>query len=225
MRFRCLVFDLDGTLVDTTPALTIALDETLDGLGRRRLPPEAIARSTGHGLRALLRSAVLMTGEPLSDRDLSEAVVRFRAGWERELVGHAVAAEGALDAVRAAVAAGARAAVLTNKPTKPSVALLAALGYADLLDYVVGGDLGLPRKPDPAGLLTLLDHWQVRRDDSLLIGSSRVDLQTARNAEVQVALISPFLGRQRVFGLGADWTLERFDQLGALVQVGEPSRA
>lgn len=213
MRFRFLVFDLDGTLVDTTPALTVALDETLDHLGRRHVGADTVARISGHGLRALLRSAVLMSGPPLGDLELSDAVQRFRAAYERELLGRARAAEGALEAIAALTEAGARAAVLTNKPTRSSIDLLDHLGYASLLDYVVGGDLELPRKPDPAGLLTLLEHWHARRDDALLVGSSRVDLQTARNAEVHIALVSPFGDRHRTFGLGADFTLDSFEQL------------
>lgn len=217
MRFRYIVFDLDGTLVDTTPALTHALDETLDQLGRRRVGADTVARISGHGLRALLRSAVLMSGSPLSDLSLSDAVHSFRASYERELLQRAVPAAGAREAIERLTMAGAKAAVLTNKPTHSSVDLLAHLGYADCLDYVVGGDLELPRKPDPAGLLTLLDHWQGRRDDALLVGSSRVDLQTARNADVHIALVSPFGERHRIFGLGADFTLDAFDQLDAVV--------
>ncbi len=213
MRFRYFVFDLDGTLVDTTPALTVGLDETLDQLGRRRVGADTVARISGHGLRALLRSAVLMSGAPLGDLELSEAVRGFRAAYERELLGRAVAADGARETIARLVESGARAAVLTNKPTRSSVDLLAHLGYADLLDYVVGGDLELPRKPDPAGLLTLLEHWEARRDDALLVGSSRVDMQTARNADVQIALCSPFGDPHRTFGLGADFVLESFEQL------------
>jgi phosphoglycolate phosphatase len=224
MRFGFLVFDLDGTLVDTTPALSIALAETLSGLSRPSVSVEAIGRITGHGLRALLRSAILMTGGPISDRALSEAVLVFRAAYERNLLERAVAAEGARDAIARVVGHGVRAAVLTNKPTQSSAALLAHLGYGDLLEYVVGGDLDMPRKPDPGGLLTLIEHWRAELDSVLLVGSSRIDLQTARNADVHVALVCPFGARQRVFGLGGDYTLESFEQLESLVFGAQATR-
>ena len=227
MRFRYFAFDLDGTLVDTTPALTVGLDETLDQLGRRRVGADTVARISGHGLRALLRSAVLMSGAPIGDLELSEAVRAFRAAYERELIERAVPATGARETIAKLVESGAKAAVLTNKPTRSSVDLLAHLGYADLLDYVVGGDLDLPRKPDPAGLLTLLEHWEARRDDALLVGSSRVDMQTARNADVHIALCSPFGDLHRIFGLGADFVLDGFEQLvplAGLVETPAPIR-
>ncbi len=213
MRFPYLVFDLDGTLVDTSPALIRGLDEVLDGLGRRRLEASTVSRITGHGLRALLRSAVLMTGEPLTDGDLSAAVALFRAAYERDLLALALAAPGAQAALAALSARGARCAVLTNKPTQSSVRLLVHQGYIDVVDYVVGGDLELPRKPDAGGLLAILDNWQARREECLLVGSSRVDLQTARNAEVRCAMISPFGEPRSVFGLGADYLLPNFEAL------------
>jgi phosphoglycolate phosphatase len=217
MRFDYLIFDLDGTLVDTTPALAVALGETLAGLGRRAVSVDAIARITGHGLRALLRSAILMTGGPIGDRELGDAVATFRTAYERVLLDCAIPAEGACAFVHRATAAGARVAVLTNKPTASSIALLAHLGYGEVLDYVVGGDLDVPRKPDPGGVFALLEHWKTQPERALLIGSSRVDLKAGRNAEIQVALICPFGARQRIFGLGADFTVDSFEQLEPLV--------
>lgn len=222
MRFPFVVFDLDGTLVDTSPALVRGLDEVLGQLGRRSLDLRTISRITGHGLRALLRSAVVMTGEPLTDPELNAAVSVFRKAYERDLLELATPAPGALAAIQALVEHGARAAVLTNKPTRSSVELLAHLGYGTLLDYVVGGDMDLPRKPDASGLLAILEQWHARRDDGLLVGSSRVDLQTARNADVLCALTSPFGDSRAVFGLGADFVLPSYDALGPLVLGRNP---
>jgi phosphoglycolate phosphatase len=182
---RLIVFDLDGTLIDSRRDLADSANQLIGELGGQPLREEAIGRMVGEGARVLVRRALAAAGLG----DPPGALDRFMQIYDARLLNHTVAYDGMLDVVGYA-RRHARLAVLTNKPLAPSEQILAALGMREVFDDVVGGDGPLPRKPDPAGLLALMERAGASRSTTLMVGDSAIDHETARRAEVRCCLTS-----------------------------------
>jgi phosphoglycolate phosphatase len=173
-----IVFDLDGTIVDSREDLADSTNEMLASYGARPLAIEAVTAMVGEGAKMLVARA-LRAAAP--EADLAEALERFREVYDRRLLVHTRPYDG-LPAVLNAAAARSALAVLTNKPEAPTRRLLDAFGLAPHFALVVGGDSGFPRKPDPAGLAHIMLDVQSTPERTLVIGDSNVDWETARRA-------------------------------------------
>jgi len=182
---RLIAFDLDGTLIDSRRDLAESANDLVVELGGTPLPEHDIAGMVGEGASMLVRRALIAARveEP------PDAVARFLEFYDRRLLNHTRAYPGIADVVHQAKDHG-RVVVLTNKPKRPSEQILEGLGLLDLFDDVVGGDGPLPRKPDPAALLALMDAAGAGTSTTLMGGDSPVDYQTAVNADVQCCLVS-----------------------------------
>jgi phosphoglycolate phosphatase len=188
---RLIVFDLDGTLVDSRRDLADAANALIEERGGRPLPDAAIARMVGEGAALLVRRALTAAGLPFDD----ESVPRFLALYDERLVATTRPYPGMVEALRA-MAPLAPMAVLTNKPVAPARALVEALDLAPFLETVVGGDGPWPRKPDPASLMDLMRRFDAPPEGTVLVGDSRIDLETAHAAGVPLLLAR--------WGFGAD---------------------
>ena len=188
---RLIVFDLDGTLIDSRRDLADSANELIVELGGSPLTEEAIGRMVGEGAATLVRRALAAAGL----RDIRIALSRFLEIYDTRLLNHTRAYAGIADAVRHARALG-RVAVLTNKPRKPSERILRGLGLFELVDELIGGDGPLPRKPDPAALLKLMADAGVTPAATLMVGDSLIDHETARRAGTRCCLVA--------FGFGFD---------------------
>jgi len=173
-----IVFDLDGTIVDSREDLADSTNEMLASYGARPLAIEAVTAMVGEGARMLVARA-LRAAAP--EADLAEALERFREIYDRRLLVHTRPYDG-LPAVLDAAGAQSALAVLTNKPEAPARRLLEAFGLAPHFAHVVGGDSGFPRKPDPAGLAHIMLDVHSTPERTLVIGDSNVDWETARRA-------------------------------------------
>ena len=182
---RLIVFDLDGTLIDSRRDLADSANAVIVELGGSPLTEDAIGRMVGEGAATLVRRAMAAAGL----RDARTALPRFLEIYDTRLLHHTRAYDGIEDAVRRARALG-RVAVLTNKPGKPSQAILRGLGLFDLFDDLVGGDGPLPRKPEPDGLLKLIDDAGVTAAATLMVGDSAIDHETARRAGTRCCIVS-----------------------------------
>jgi len=182
---RLIAFDLDGTLIDSRRDLADSANDLILQLGGASLPEERVAAMVGEGAAMLVRRALAAAHleEP------PDAVARFLEFYDRRLLNHTRAYPGIADVIRLA-RESARVVVLTNKPRRPSERILDGLGLRELFDDVVGGDGPLPRKPDPAALLALMDNCGADETRTLLVGDSPIDYQTAMNARVQCCLVS-----------------------------------
>lgn len=181
---RLIVFDLDGTLIDSRRDLADSANELIRELGGEPLTETAIGSMVGEGAAMLVRRA-------LAAADLEQAqaaLPRFLEIYDGRLLNHTRAYDGIARAVRAARLAHVRSAVLTNKPARPTERILTGLGLRDLFDEVIGGDGPHPRKPDPASLLELMERTMVRSADTLIVGDSRIDHETARRASARCCL-------------------------------------
>jgi phosphoglycolate phosphatase len=190
---RLIAFDLDGTLIDSRRDLADAANDLIVTLGGIPLPDESIAEMVGDGAAMLVRRALLAAGLP----EKPDAVTRFLEFYDERLLNYTRPYPGIIDVVRVA-REHARVVVLTNKPKHPSERILEGLGMRALFDEVVGGDGPLPRKPDPASLLALIDGAGADTSTALMVGDSPVDYRTAANAGVRCCLVSFGFGFAKV---------------------------
>jgi phosphoglycolate phosphatase len=184
-----LVFDLDGTLIDSARDLAASIGEMLESYGADPLPLSEVIAMVGEGAPVLVRRALARAGlRPGVD----DALARFLKIYDRRLMDHTVVYPGMSESLALAIRRGPLA-VLTNKPLGPSIGILEALQLRGFFTRVIGGDSEYGRKPDPAGLLAL---QALAPDDRLvMIGDSPADWQVAVNANC------PFVFAR--FGFGA----------------------
>lgn len=188
---RTVIFDLDGTLVDSSADLIAAANACFDGLGRGRpLDPLADAATAFRGGRAMLRLGLTRLGDTWSEADVDaqfpRLIAHYQAGIDRETRPY----PGAVEAVIALRAAGYRTGICTNKPEALSELLLARLGLRGHFDSLVGADTLAVRKPDPAPYLLAVDRAGGALNRSLLIGDTETDRATARAAGVPCVLVT-----------------------------------
>lgn len=188
-----ILFDLDGTLVDSRVDLANSTNDVLVSYGARPLPVDRVAGMVGEGAKKLVERALAAVSV---DADLDDALTRFREVYDRRLLEHTRPYEGIADVVQAA-SARARLAVLTNKPEGPSRRLLEAFGMASAFEWVVGGDSGFSRKPDPSALRHLQGQAGASPAETLLVGDSMIDVHTARNAGVRICVARYGFGHLR----------------------------
>jgi phosphoglycolate phosphatase len=181
---RLVVFDLDGTLVDSLRDLADSANELLASYGVAPLEMSAIGAMVGDGAARLVARACAAAG--IAPRD---ALTRFLEIYDARLLTHTRPYEGMPDVI-ATLGRRASLAVLTNKPLGATRRILAGLDLAKFFDEdaVIGGDGPWPRKPDTAGLLHLCERAAVAPADAMLVGDSHVDWRTARDAGTAICL-------------------------------------
>lgn len=176
---RLLIFDLDGTLIDSEGDLALSMNATLREFGRAALPEEVIASYVGQGVLVLVRRAF---GAEASEEIIERAATYFLEYYRDHMLDHTVPYAGvreALDDLRPR-----RMAVLTNKPVNFSRQIIAGLKLDGYFSFVYGGNSFEQKKPDPVGILRLMADTGVPADRTLMIGDSDTDIQTGRNAGV-----------------------------------------
>ena len=184
MTFRLVVFDLDGTLIDSIADLALAVNRLVAGLGGRPLALREVSSMVGEGAGLLVRRALSASG---AEADPAAALPRFLEIYDAILPGSTAPYPGIPEAL-AALASHATLTVLTNKPAAATTKLLASLRLASFFPVVIGGDGPLRRKPDPQGLQHILDAAGVSAADTVLVGDSMVDVLTARAAGVTACI-------------------------------------
>lgn len=173
---KALLWDLDGTLVDSREDLAASVNAMLRGLGRPELPLETVMGFVGHGARMLIRRALGGLG------DETAALEAFLAHYRQHLLDRTRPYAGIPELLAELGGRGLPMAVLTNKPGEHARAILSGLGLAAHFREVLGGDECPRPKPDPAGALMLLERLGVRPGEAALIGDSDTDVLTARAA-------------------------------------------
>jgi phosphoglycolate phosphatase len=173
-----VLFDLDGTLVDTAPDIARALGVALEGTGVPELSLDTVKRMIGDGARELIRRAL---ADAQSDGAREEAAFgRFLASYRENVCVGSQLYPGVREGLAALRAEGAALAVVTNKPGDLSRALLATLGIATLFEAIIGDGDGFPRKPDPAAALSILAKVGVPPDRAVMLGDGLPDMRLAR---------------------------------------------
>ncbi len=187
-RIRLLVFDLDGTLVDSRLDLIHSVNATLRHLGRPELDGDVIASYVGDGAPALVRRAL---GDTDDEKLLQTALDYFLGYYRLHKLDHTTVYKGIPEALAALAKPPIQTqrdgfhrqmAVLSNKPVNPSRDIVRALGLADFFVRIYGGNSFATKKPDPLGVRTILEETGVAAADALIIGDSSIDVLTGRNA-------------------------------------------
>ena len=208
LAVRVLVFDLDGTLIDSERDLANSVNATLRHMGRAQLPHEQIASYVGRGAPRLIEQAL---GPGAKAEECQEGLEHFLAYYREHMLDHTVTYPG----VREALAAleGVAMAILTNKPVRFSQRIIDGLGLARYFRFIYGGNSFETKKPDPAGMLTLLRDFQAEAKQAMLVGDSEVDVQTARNAGTWACGVTYGLGSKGLAAWPPDLLLDSLAEL------------
>ena len=218
LTLKALVIDLDGTLLDTAPGLTDALNKALAEVGRSPLTLGAVKPMIGDGVNTLIERAMTATGGALSPIVFTETVARYRALMRDMPMPPTFA--GARAALGQFNEWGIKLAVCTNKPEAAARDVLDRTQLIHFLDVVVGADAA-PLKPDPAMINQALDALGVDVGATVLIGDSEVDVATAHAAHLPVVLMAHGYVRGTLADSGADAVADDFAALpDALRRIG-----
>ncbi len=192
-RLKLLVFDLDGTLIDSAQDLCNSVNETLKAFAYEPLPDPAIASFVGNGAPMLVRRSLAVASnhrpEDVDEELFANAYQFFLKYYREHKLDFTYAYEGVLEALKALKtlheAPSGRTlamAVLTNKPVRPARGICEGLGLASYFREIYGGDSFAAKKPDPTGLRKLMEETGAQPEETAMIGDSQVDVLTARNA-------------------------------------------
>lgn len=213
MVARAVVFDLDGTLVETAPDLHAVLAALLADRGLAAPPLEAVRGMVGDGARALIRRAHDWLGRDLGEAELEALYADFLERYTADPARLSTVYAGVAAALEALRGRGVRLGVCTNKPQRPSELLLAAVGLRPWLEEVVGGDVLPVRKPDPGHLRATLEALGATPAEAVMVGDSGNDLAVARALAMPCVLVSFGYTSVPARALGADRVIDHFDEL------------
>jgi len=202
-----LVFDLDGTLVDSAPDLR----------GRPPLSLPQVKRMIGDGAPALVARALAASGT--DPADAASALPRFIELYEADAVRLTQPYPAVPETLLALRRRGYRTAICTNKPQHATVTVLEGLGLLPLFDGIAGGDRFAVRKPDPGHLLGLIGAVDARPEAAAMIGDSENDAAVARSAGLPLVLMRYGYARADLASLGADALLDDFAKLPAALDL------
>lgn len=214
---RAVIFDLDGTLVDSAPDLAAAANRMLAGLGRAALDLETITGFVGNGVEMLVRRALAASGPELGGAQFDAALGSFRAAYDAELVVRTRAYPGVEGLIAELAGRGIRLGVCTNKPEAPARAICQALGLSRHVAAVVGGDTMAEKKPDPAPLRHTMDLLGSAAGETLFVGDSETDWLTARAAGVRFAYFEGGYQRRPIPEFRPDFRVSSMDRVAGLV--------
>jgi phosphoglycolate phosphatase len=191
---RLIIFDLDGTLIDSRQDLCNSVNATLQHFSLSPLPDDVIAGYIGDGAAMLIRRALTLPGElpggeaALTESFFNEAFLYFLDYYRAHKLDYTQLYPGVLDSLESLRIAPdgnlRKMAVLTNKPVGPARAICDGLGITPYFFAIYGGDSFSTKKPDPFGLATLISEAACTAKETLMVGDSDVDIKTARNAGV-----------------------------------------
>jgi phosphoglycolate phosphatase len=211
--FRALIFDLDGTLIDSAPDVCAAVNRSLASHGRRAITlPEAKAL-IGQGGRVLAERSLALTGRPGTPGEIESLLKAFLATYAERPVEHTVVYPRAREALQFFRAEGVRLAVCTNKPKATTVPVMAALDLDGLFDVVSCGDQVPYRKPDARHVLGVVEQLGATPATTALIGDSENDIAAARAAGVPSIAVTFGYAHVPHAELGADALIDNFEEL------------
>ena len=217
MRLSCdaILFDLDGTLVDTAADLAAALNAAIGPLGRRVMSPADTKAMIGGGLPQLVRLGLESSGG-MPEQDVFDAAVkRAFDRYDAHYADESRPFPGVIDTLKRLKTAGVKMGVCTNKPAAFSAKILAALGLTPYLPVLVGGDSLPVKKPDPKMAFAVMERLGATAAQCVLVGDSETDVKLARNAAIPVILVRGGYTTIPVEQLGADAIVGGFAELPA----------
>ena len=217
MAHPALVFDLDGTLVDTAPDLLGAMNAVLMQEGRETIDPTTLRHMVGFGARSLIEQAMAATGERILAERLPALVDSFVSHYRERIADESRPFPYVVETLSHFQRRGLAMGVLTNKPHELTVPLLDKLDLTKHFGAIHGAGRYAYVKPDPRVLNHLLDELGAKRDRAVMIGDSATDVATARAAGIPVIVLSYGYTPIPAAELGADAVIDRFSDLPSIL--------
>jgi phosphoglycolate phosphatase len=225
MSYQCLLFDLDGTLVDSRVDLINSINLMLAELGRRTLPDTRVITFIGEGARLLVKRALGADQDVQpSAPDVDHALGIFRRHYREHLLDQTRVYPGVEQTL--ARLCHIPKAVVTHKPYEFTIPLLEGVGLLSYFKVVIGGDCLPERKPSPLMLFEAASRCGAQASDCLMVGDSRIDIEAGKAANMKTCGYVPgFRGRTELVEAGVDFVIERFSELCSLVACAEAESA
>jgi len=205
-----LIFDLDGTLIDSKLDLVHAVNAARAHMGMPPLEISLISTYVGNGAPVLIRRAL---GGAATEAEIEEALEFFLEYYREHKLDHTRLYPGVKESLSRLQAAGKRMAILTNKPVAPSRGIVAGLDIGGHFFQVYGGNSFAFKKPHPIGVRQLMSEESAAAGRTLVIGDSAVDIETARNAGVQACGVTYGFAPETLNNPVPDKLIDRFEEL------------
>ncbi len=208
-----IIFDLDGTLVESAPDLAATTNVLLQRQGRRMIELDELRSMVGKGARVMIEKAMAATGEPATEEQIKAMIPEFLEYYGENLADHTLPFPGVIDALDQLGARGCLLGVCTNKFESMSRKLLDILGMSHHFKAVLGGDTLKIRKPDPEHVLESIRRVGGTPERAIMVGDSNNDIDAAKAAGVASIAVSFGYTDIPPRELGADRVIEHFDEL------------
>ena len=218
MNRRAVVFDLDGTLVDTAPDLTRATNYVLGLRGRAPVSAAEVRAMVGLGARTLIRKGFAATGQPAAEQDVEELFQVFLTYYAQNIAIDSRLFPGSIEVLELCRERGLRLGICTNKPEALSRALVDSLGLSAYFGAIVGMDTIRIAKPDPRIYGETLRRLDVNGGRTVMIGNSETDVLTARAAGVPVIGVTFGYTTKPVAEFGPDYLADSYDEVWPLIE-------
>lgn len=217
-RIDLVIFDLDGTLIDSKLDLAHAANATRGHMGMPPIDNERVYSYVGNGAPVLIRRVL---GEAATEAQVQEGLEFFLEYYADHKLDYTVLYPGVREALDRLRDAGVRMAVLTNKPVRISRAILDGLGVGGHFQQVYGGNSFDFKKPHPVGIETLRQEWGTARERTMMVGDSSVDIQTARNAQVKSCGVTYGFQPESLAAVPPDLQVDRMEALADWIVAPE----
>lgn len=215
---KLVIFDLDGTLIDSRLDLVHSVNAALRHIGRPELPEHVIASYVGDGAPALMQRA--LGGERVEEAVIRKGLEFFLSYYREHKLDHTTVYEGIKEVLTSIQRSGngvpRRLAVLTNKPVNPSRVIVEAVGLQPFFAQVYGGNSFDSKKPDPEGARQLLAETGVRPEQAAIVGDSHTDIETGRNAGLWTVGVMYGFAPQTLTDARPDVLVDQPSELGAV---------
>lgn len=210
---KACIFDLDGTLTNTLESMTYSVNLTLKEMGLSQITKDQCRMFVGNGARVLIEESLKVSGDPKASR-IEEGMKIYGRIFDQNCTYHVTLYEGIPEMLKALKDRGIHLAVLSNKPDRQTVKVVKEIFGDNIFDYAQGQKDGIRRKPEPDGVLYLMEQMQVSKEECLYIGDSEVDAATGKNAGLKtIGVLWGFRDRKTLETAGADHLIERPEEL------------
>ena len=205
-KFKGIIFDLDGTIIDTREDLALAINLMRADYNLSPFTVERIASYVGNGSRKLVERSIAET-----ELNIDEALQKFVQHYSQHLTDNTYCYDGAIDTLEKLNAKGINCAILTNKPEAPTLEILTVMNLSRFFDPIFGGDSTSFLKPDPGALNLIIEGWDIPKENLLMVGDNYTDIHVAKNAGIKSAFFNFGYGVQD--DIKPDYILDEFSQL------------